>query len=99
MGSEQVPVPAKFVMFLGIGKQAHENQSRYDTSGDDFLCHGCLPSSGPTRPSLLGEEQGQVGIIVGRFVTVEKQKGVRAATERLISATAGSRPVPSLRGL
>jgi hypothetical protein len=46
MGSEQVPVPAKFVMFLGVRKQAHENQSRYDTSGDDFLRHGCPPIIG-----------------------------------------------------
>ena len=52
MGSEQVPVPAKFVMFLGIGKQAHENQSRYDTSGYDVLRHG--------RRSVMvdGDDQG-----------------------------------------
>ena len=43
MGSEQVPVPAKFVMFLGVGKQAHENQGHQGTSGYDVLRHGCPP--------------------------------------------------------
>jgi hypothetical protein len=36
-----MPAPAKFIMFLGVGKHTHENQSRYDTSGYDVLHHGC----------------------------------------------------------
>jgi len=28
-------------MFLGVGKQAHDNQNRYDTSGYDVLHHCC----------------------------------------------------------
>ena len=28
-------------MFLGVGKQAHENQSHYDTSGHEVLDHVC----------------------------------------------------------
>jgi hypothetical protein len=28
-------------MFLGVGKQAHDNQNRYDTSGYEILHHGC----------------------------------------------------------
>jgi hypothetical protein len=39
-GFEDVPVPALKVL-LGVGKQEHENQSRYDTSGCDVLSHDC----------------------------------------------------------
>jgi hypothetical protein len=28
-------------MFLGVGKQDHDNQNRYDTSGCEILHHGC----------------------------------------------------------
>ena len=38
-GTDDVPVPALKVR-LGVGKQEHENQSRYDTSGYDVLRHG-----------------------------------------------------------
>jgi hypothetical protein len=38
-GTDDVPVPALMVL-LGVGKQDHENQSRYDTSGYDVLRHG-----------------------------------------------------------
>jgi hypothetical protein len=37
--TDDVPVPALRVL-LAVGKQEHENQSRYDTSGYDVLCHG-----------------------------------------------------------
>jgi hypothetical protein len=36
----QVAIPA-FMVLLGEGKQAHQNQSRQDTSGYDVLHHGC----------------------------------------------------------
>ena len=54
MSSEQVPVPAKFVMFLGVGKQDHENQSHQGTSGDDGrhssgLAHYALTPEIPYR--------------------------------------------------
>jgi hypothetical protein len=46
-----VPVPALMVL-LGVGKQEHENQGRYDTSGYDVLRHG--------RHSVVvgGDDQG-----------------------------------------
>jgi hypothetical protein len=37
MGLDQVPMDAKFVMFLGVGKPSHENQSRQDASGYEVL--------------------------------------------------------------
>ncbi|HLG85111.1 MAG TPA: hypothetical protein VKY22_29275 [Bradyrhizobium sp.] len=40
MGLELMPVHAKFVMFLGVGKKAHENESRQDASGYDVLHDG-----------------------------------------------------------
>jgi hypothetical protein len=43
-GFDQVAIPA-FMVLLGEGKQAHQNQSRQDTSGYDVLHHGC-PSTG-----------------------------------------------------
>jgi hypothetical protein len=50
-GTGDVPVPALRVL-LGVGKQEHENQSRYDTSGYDVLRHG--------RRSVVvdGDDQG-----------------------------------------
>ena len=39
-GFDQVAIPA-FMVLLGEGKQAHQNQSRQDTSGYDVLHHGC----------------------------------------------------------
>jgi hypothetical protein len=39
-GFEDVPALALKVL-LGVGKQNHENQSCYDTSGYDVLHHGC----------------------------------------------------------
>jgi hypothetical protein len=50
-GTDDVPVPALMVL-LGVGKQDHENQSRYDTSGYDVLRHG--------RHSVVvdGDDQG-----------------------------------------
>jgi hypothetical protein len=39
-GFDQVTIPA-FMVLLGEGKQAHQNQSRQDTSGYDVLHHGC----------------------------------------------------------
>jgi hypothetical protein len=41
MGFEQMPVATKFVMLLGVGKHAHENQSCQNTSGYEILHHGC----------------------------------------------------------
>jgi len=35
-----MPVQAFFV-FLGVGKQAHENQCRYNKSGYEVLYHSC----------------------------------------------------------
>jgi hypothetical protein len=40
MGNDRVPAHAPF-MFLGVGKQDHENQNHDDTSGYDILDHGC----------------------------------------------------------
>jgi hypothetical protein len=40
VGLDQMPMPAKFVMLLGVGKPAHEYQSRQDTSGHDVLHDG-----------------------------------------------------------
>jgi hypothetical protein len=39
-GFDQAPMPA-LSMFLGVGKHAQDNQSRYDTSGYHILDHGC----------------------------------------------------------
>lgn len=39
-GFDQVAIPA-FMVLLGEGKHAEENQSRQDTSGYDVLHHGC----------------------------------------------------------
>ena len=45
-------MPALMVL-LGVGKQAHENQSRYHTSGYDVLHHGCH-SPGGKRTIAIG---------------------------------------------
>jgi hypothetical protein len=42
-GFDQVAIPA-FMVLLGEGKQAHQNQSRQDTYGYDVLRHGCHSS-------------------------------------------------------
>ena len=39
-GFDQVAIPA-FMVLLGEGKQAHQNQGRQDTSGYHVLHHGC----------------------------------------------------------
>jgi hypothetical protein len=39
-----VPFPA-LMMFLRVGKQDHEDQGHYDTSGDEVLHHGCHSAS------------------------------------------------------
>jgi hypothetical protein len=36
-------MPAKFIMFLGVGEQDHANQSRQDTSGCDIPRHVPFP--------------------------------------------------------
>jgi hypothetical protein len=41
MGFDQAPVPALSMLLVGEGKQAHDNQSRYDTPGYEVLHHGC----------------------------------------------------------
>jgi hypothetical protein len=33
------------MVFLGVGKQDHEDQGHYDTSGDEVLHHGCHSAS------------------------------------------------------
>ena len=40
-------MPTKFIVFLGVSKEGHENQSRYDTSGYDILGHGCHSNRAP----------------------------------------------------
>jgi hypothetical protein len=45
-GFDQVAIPA-FMVLLGEGKQAHQNQSRQDTSGYDVLHHGCHSTGRP----------------------------------------------------
>jgi hypothetical protein len=47
---EYVPVPA-FMALLGEANRGHDNQSHYDASGYDVLCHGCH-SRKTARPRL-----------------------------------------------
>jgi hypothetical protein len=52
--TDDVPVPALKVL-LAVGKQEHENQSGYDTSGYDVLHHGC--DSGMVDGDVQGLEE------------------------------------------
>ncbi len=47
VGLDEMPMDAKFVMFLGVGQPAHENQTCQHTSGYDVPHHGShsLPGS------------------------------------------------------
>jgi len=41
MGFEYASVQALSVLLVGIDKQAHDNQNRYDAPGYKVLHHGC----------------------------------------------------------
>jgi len=64
-------MPALMVL-LGVGKQAHENQSRYHTSGYDVLHHGCL-SPGGKRTVAVGARTAKM--MTARAVAVNAPQG------------------------
>lgn len=89
-GLDQVPVPAKFIMFLGVGKHAHEDQSREDTSGYQVLRHGCHSTGVSARLA-----RPQLGMMNGFDAAVNAPQARRGIRCGVLAQTEKDRIAPS----
>jgi hypothetical protein len=82
-GFDQVAIQALMVL-LAVGKQAHENESRQDTSGHDVLHHGCY-SMGQRSRRPRGEDFTPAGVQSKR-AAFEEDRGGACSLPGTISA-------------